>query len=78
MSDNTGMCTFCSLAESGRGRPVKFSPISPDRPNPNSVNASPVATWLVTRVCVKYANTSATAIPMTIAAATPATTVPKV
>ena len=50
ISLSTGICTRGSLTP---GRPVKFSPINPETPSPNSVNASPVATWLVTRVCVR-------------------------
>src|SRR5690606_14754856 len=50
---------------------MNASPIMPDRPRPSSVSASPVATWLVTSVSVRKANSSENAAPTTMDANTP-------
>src|SRR5690606_654914 len=50
---------------------MNASPIMPDRPRPSSVSASPVATWLVTSVSVRKANSSENAAPTAMAANTP-------
>ena len=60
------------------GSPVNDSPIRPDSPSPNSVSASPVATWLVTSVWVRKPNTSDVATPAPSPATMPTAADPEV
>ena len=62
MSESSGISTAASLRP---GRPMKDSPIMPDRPSPRIVNASPVATWLATSVSVRKPNSSENSMPAT-------------
>src|SRR5690606_33514033 len=59
-SDSQGMSSTAIFTP---GRPTKASPIMPERPRPSSVRASPVATWFVTSVNVRKANSSEKAAP---------------
>src|SRR3978361_734638 len=51
--------------------PTKPAPISPDRPMPRMVSASPVATWLTARPSVIKANTSDSKVPAAIPQSAP-------
>src|SRR5437763_13525485 len=68
MSLSNGMCTAATPTP---GMPTKALPTRADRPRPNSVRASPEATWFATKTMVTRPNSAAINAPAPMAARMP-------